>query len=234
MQKDASAVGLSDLQAMLFDFDGTLVQLTIDFEAMRRRVLDAAQAHGGNIQGRERMFTLEVIELVVAELAQQDPQRALDFRREADEAVLDEELQAAEHASPFPGVAEFLQLLRDQGLHIGIVTRNCRRAVEQIITRHQLAHDVLLTRDDVARVKPHPEHLETALRLLGVSSSRTCMVGDHTSDIEVGHAVGAWTIGIQSPNRPPDFFQAAHPDAVLTSVTEIPAYLAAHPFRRKL
>jgi phosphoglycolate phosphatase len=71
------------------------------------------------------------------------------------------------------------------------------------------------------------------LRLLGAAAERTCMVGDHPSDVQAGHAVGAWTIGILNAERPTGYFDGCSPDAVLGSVAEIPAHLAAHPFRKR-
>ena len=224
--------GLSDLDAILFDFDGTLVQLCIDFEAMRQGVRREALASGVSLDGRDQLFTLELAEQVAKELGARNPQLASDFRQRAAAAILSVEIEAAGKAEVYPGILETLTLLRQSGIKIGIVTRNCRQAVEQVIARNKLIYDVLLTRDDVARVKPHPEHLETALRLLGAAPERTCMVGDHPSDVQAGHAVGAWTIGILNSERPAGYFDGSSPDAVLRSVAEIPAHLAAHPFRK--
>jgi phosphoglycolate phosphatase len=127
------------------------------------------------------------------------------------------------------GASELLRDLRAMGVKVGIVTRNCRAAVEAILAREPLEYDILLTRDDVTRVKPDPEHLLVAMRALGASPERLLMVGDHPMDVQAGRAVGAWTIGILNDGRPADYFAEARPDAVLSSVAEIPAHLAAHP-----
>jgi len=227
-----SGLGLSDLQAILFDFDGTLVELRIDFDAMKRRVREVALALGADLTGCERLYTLELIERVSSELERRDPELAERFRQQAETAVIDEDMKGAAEAEVYPGVPELLHMLHDRNVRVGIVTRNCRQAVEQIIARSDLPYDVLLTRDDVPRVKPDPLHLEIALRALHASPSRTLMVGDHLADIEAGQAVGAWTVGILNSNRPPDYFAAVHPDAILSSVVDILVYLAAHPLRR--
>ncbi len=222
---------LSDLKAILFDFDGTLVDVSIDFEAMKQRVWLAAVATGLDLAGYERLYTLELIRRVFAALGGDGAAPAEAFRRQAEEAVLDEELRAAARAEVFPGVPAFLQELHGRGIKVVIVTRNCRAAVEQIIARHDLYYDLLLTRDDVPRVKPDPEHLAIALRALGISAREALMVGDHPMDVQAGHAVGAWTIGILDAGRPADYFAAVHPHAVLASVVAIPAYIMAHPLQ---
>jgi phosphoglycolate phosphatase len=226
------SVGLSDLDAILFDFDGTLVQQRIDFEAMRQGVRREAMASGVSLDGREQLFTLELVDRVAQELSASDPQLASSFRQRAETAILNVEIEAAEKAEVYPGVLEVLALLRQRGIKVGIVTRNCRQAVELVIARNKLIYDILLTRDDVAHVKPHPEHLQTALRLLEAAPERTCMVGDHPSDVQAGHVVGAWTIGILNKDRPANYFCDSLPNAVLESVAEIPAHLATHPFRK--
>jgi len=222
---------LSDLKAILFDFDGTLVDVSIDFDAMKRRVWQAAVATGLDLAGYDRLYTLELIKRVFAALGGDGAAPAEAFRRRAEDAVLDEELKAAARAEAFPGVPAFLQELRARGIKVVIVTRNCRAAVEQIIARADLYHDLLLTRDDVPRVKPDPEHLAIALRVLEIPSQAGLMVGDHPMDVQAGHAVGAWTIGILNAGRPADYFAAVHPHAVLTSVVDIPAYIMARPLR---
>lgn len=214
-----------DLEAILFDFDGTLVRLVIDFEAMRRRVREVALAHGVDLARYGRLYILEFIEQVGADLGKGDPARAARFRRQAAEAVLAEEIVAGREAEVFPGVPELLQKLCDEGFKVGIVTRNCRRAVEEILARTALAYHVLLTRDDVRRVKPDPEHLLAALRALGASPGRALMVGDHPMDVQAGQAIGARTVGILNDGQPADYFAAVKPDRVLRSVVELPVFL---------
>ena len=56
----------------------------------------------------------------------------------------------------------------------------------------------VLTRDDTVRIKPHPEHLTTALSLLGAAPADAAMVGDHPLDIQLGREAGTFTIGVLS------------------------------------
>ena len=222
-----AGLDLADLQAVLFDFDGTLVYQVIDFAEMRRRVVELAVGAGFDIAGHQTRYTLEFMERAYGELLARDRERAEAFLRQAQAAIIDVELEAAAQSYVFAGASDLLRGLRARGVKVGIVTRNCRLAVEAILAREPLEHDILLTRDDVARVKPDPEHLWVAIRALGVSAERTLMVGDHPLDVQAGRAVGAWTIGILNDGRPVDYFAEAEPDAVLRSVAEIPAHLGA-------
>jgi len=226
-----AGLGLADLQAVLFDFDGTLVYQVIDFAEMRRRVVELAAAAGIDIGAHQTRYTLEFMERAYGELLARDRERAEVFLSHARQAVIAVEVEAARQSYVLAGASELLRDLRAMGVKVGIVTRNCRAAVEAILAREPLEYDILLTRDDVTRVKPDPEHLAVALRALGISAREALMVGDHPMDVQAGHAVGAWTIGILDAGRPADDFAAVHPHAVLPSVVDIPAYIMTHPLQ---
>ncbi|NLG26335.1 MAG: HAD family hydrolase [Chloroflexi bacterium] len=212
-------------RAVLFDFDGTLIHQTIDFARMRRLAEDVVRSYGLSIDAWQGMFVLEMIELAAAQLGEGADHRAQEMRARAHQAIVDLELAAAVGAQAFDGVVQMLADLRERGVRVAIVTRNCRPAVEAVMAQNQLSADVLLTRDDVAHVKPDPRHLYEALGRLGISGTQAAMVGDHPSDVQVGQAVGAATVGVLSPGLGPERFAAVRPDLLVQQVTEILQYL---------
>ncbi|HHX44303.1 MAG TPA: HAD-IA family hydrolase [Chloroflexi bacterium] len=213
------------IRAVLFDFDGTLIQQTIDFGAMRHRVLQVVERHGLDAAPYATMHVLELIERVETRLDATCAGAGGCFAEEAHAVVTAVELAAAEGAEPFAGVPELLLWLRDAGYRVGIVTRNCRLAVERVLARRPLARDVLLTRDDVARVKPDPEHLLVALERLGVPPEDAVMCGDHPMDVMAGKRAGTATVGILSAALSADGFAGVGPDLVLPSVVDLAPYL---------
>jgi len=198
-------------------------------EAARGIEQPFAAAAGVEVARYDHLYTLEFIQRAYEDLAQVDGPTARAFRQDATNAVVSEEIESAKSAEAYPGVPEFLGVLRDQGIKVGIVTRNCSAAVREVMARNPIPHDVLLTRDDVAKVKPDPEHLQEAIRMLGVSAQRSMMVGDHPMDVKAGKAAVAWSIGILNEGRPADYFDEVAPNAVLRAVVEIPSYVANHP-----
>jgi len=219
-----------EAEAILFDFDGTLIQQSIDFPLMRRVVLEAVRRYGADPEPLERMFSLEVIVRVEAELDAADHSRGQAFAAEARQAILDIELEAAEGARAFPGVPQMLRCLREgnggrRRLKVGIVTRNCRQAVERVLEGNAMAYDVLLTRDDTPYVKPDPRHLWAALEALGVRGERAVMCGDHPTDVLVGKKVGAGTVGVLPAGAAADHFAEVQPDLVVAVVTEVLRHL---------
>jgi len=212
-------------RALLFDFDGTLIHQTIDFAEMRRLAEQVLCAHGVSPDPWKGMFVLEMIEQAAALLQVSDAGRAQSLREQAAQAIVNLELRAAEGAQAYAGVPEMLRTLRTAGLRVAIVTRNCRPAVEAVMARNGLACDVLLTRDDVAHVKPDPRHLLVALERLGATPDQAVIVGDHPTDVEVGQRVGAATVGVLTPGVDPERFAAVDPDLLLADVTELARYL---------
>ncbi len=209
---------MGDVRAVLFDFDGTLVHLTIDFGQLRADVDTLLPRYGLAGDGWSALYTLEMIAAASAALG---APRAAAFRQDAEAAMQAIELAAADAAWLHPGAPELLQGLAERGVKVAIVTRNCRAAVESILARSSLHYDALVTRDDVRQVKPHPEHLLTALRLLDVPPQQALMVGDHPLDVRAGRAVGARTVAVLTGYSPAEHFVPEKPDWMVERIGEL-------------
>ncbi len=119
-----------------------------------------------------------------------------------------------------PGTRELLSDLVQRGVKVGIVTRNCRTVSVGLLARFALPHHLLLSRDDVPKTKPNPEHLWDALRLLNESPNHAAMVGDHWMDIEAGVRAGcAATLGVLGRNDA-DWFAPCPPAALARDLRE--------------
>lgn len=217
------------VSAVVFDFDGTLAHLTIDFGRMRRDVLALLPVHGVPPEGLERLYVLELIEAAARRLEGMG-REGVAFRLAAHAAIERVEIEAAAAGGLLPGVPDALEALDARGFRLGIVTRNCAAAVSAVLDGaggRRLPHRVLLTRDDVPRVKPDPAHIEAALVALGVPAGAAVMVGDHPMDVEAGRRVGMRTVGVLTGQSPRAAFDAAGADLVLDAAARLPAVLPA-------
>jgi len=212
---------LQNIRAMVFDFDGTLAVLNIDFSEMRERVFELMRRYGVHEEKIEEKYLLEIIDEVVQILNQKQSSFAEEFYQEAHQTLHKIELEAAEKGRLLPAVENVLKSLRGKGLKIGIVTRNCEEAVRKVFPNIEAFCDVFLSRDSIRRVKPHPEHLTSVLKALQVSGEETVMVGDHPIDIQAGKRVGMKTIGVLTGRTKREEFEKAGADYILRDASEV-------------
>jgi len=210
------------VDAVLFDFDGTLAELTIDFGEMRQRVQDLLAEFGVPLSALSARYVLELVDEGAAHLAANggEGKRFHDRAHAAIEAV---ELTAASRGRLVAGAREALERLAEAGVPLAIVTRNCRRAVTALLDRENSAF--VLTRDDVTHVKPDPRHLDEALARLNCTGERALMVGDHPMDMTTAGALGMRAIGVLTGNSTAASLSEAGALLVLPSVADLPAAL---------
>jgi phosphoglycolate phosphatase len=186
------------LRGIVFDFDGTLAKLNIDFSRMRQEVLELLSGYRVPLprNGLRDLFVLEMITAGAGLMSQYQPGKEAEFIERAHALIADIEIKAAQRGSLFEGTKDLLQALQNKTIKIGVVTRNCLSAVQTLFPDiHQYTHAVI-TREQASHVKPHPAHLLMMLDKLGVAAGQAAMVGDHPMDIKTGKDAGVRTIGV--------------------------------------
>jgi len=216
---------LPPFDAIVFDFDGTLAVLNLDFGDMRRRVLELATGCGLAPDTLRDMYILEMIDYATALLRRQHVNHAEAFYRDAHQLLQDIEVEAAQSSGLLPGVPELLETLQQRQIGVGIVTRNCTAAVRVIFPHLDRYCQAFLARDHVTQVKPHPGHLQAALARLGSTPARTIMVGDGVLDIQAGKALGMFSVGVLSGETTRASLMAQGADLVLASAADLLPYL---------
>ena len=215
------------LEAVIFDYDGTLVLLNIDFDALRREVERRLLGHGVELGQLKEMYILEMINKGTALISWMDPSAGTSFYNEAHELVREHEIRAAEEGDMLPGTMDTLKRLKEQGFKVGIITRNCKAAVEIIFPHIEQYCDVFIPRDNLKQVKPHPDHLAMVLERLGVENPSDClMVGDHILDITAGKRMEMKTAGVLTGKTTRHQFEEAGADLIFDDATKVLNYLA--------
>lgn len=186
------------LTAIVFDFDGTLAELHLDFALMKARLAATARDYLPELAAPPVMPALEWLELLVAEVHAANPERAAELRMRAEALIASLELQAARRGRLFAFSRPLLRELNAAGVRTAIITRNCEAAVRMVFPDLDDYCTEFLARDHVRRVKPHPQHLLRALEKLAVDPGTALMVGDHPLDIETGHRAGILAAGVWS------------------------------------
>lgn len=213
---------LSSVDSVLFDLDGTLVETNIDFPLMKREMARLAMDAGMSAHDIAGLDILGVADSAVRFLTdQRRPDDAERLRAEAMRILEEIELRHAHETQEIPFARELVSHLRDHGIAIGIVTRNCRPASELSLGIANILADVLICREDSTNHKPHPEPVLLALSRLHADPRNSIMVGDHIMDMQGGKAAGTRTIGFLRPGRADDFFDDVAPDFVTRDLREV-------------
>jgi phosphoglycolate phosphatase len=218
------------LRGIVFDFDGTLAELNINFPGMRQGVRDLISNYNvpAGDHALKDLFVLEMITAGAALVSQYQPGKEADFIAAAHERIAQIEMEAARRGSLFEGTRGMLEALQAAAIKTGVVTRNCLTAVKALFPDiHQYAHAVI-TREQTSYVKPHPEHLRMMLKALEVNAEHAAMVGDHPMDIKIGKDIGVYTIGVLTGHSGREELERAGADLILNAATDIPDMLAQH------
>jgi len=209
------------IKAIIFDFDGTLAVLNIDFSLMRERIFDLMRAHGIRPETIQEKYLLEITDEVYQVLRVKNPSGAERFYQESHHILHEVEMKAAEEGRLIPGTEATLKKLRRKGIKIGIITRNCEDAVRKVFPSINDFCDVFVSRNSVKKVKPHPDHLTYAMKWLKTTGEESVMVGDHIIDIQAGRRVGMKTIGVLTGRTKKEGFERAGADCILRDASEV-------------
>jgi len=210
-------------EAVVFDFDGTLVHLNIDFGLMRQDVESLLADHGIQPIGLKGLLALEMIDEATSRISEKDPVEGKVFYQNAHLVVTEHEVRAARKGRILSGVITMLKALRRRGVKVGIITRNCDKAVRIVFPDIECFCDAFIPRDSVTRVKPHPDHLIQAIKEMSIHHPERClMVGDHPMDIEGGKRMGMKTAGVLTGKTTRQEFIKAGADLILDDATKIP------------
>lgn len=213
---------LDGVTAVVFDFDGTLAELNIDFPPIYVRLFALADRFGVD---RSRLSERYLIELIDEMTAQLSDGPSAKFYAEATGLVVDEEVASAGRASLFSGTRDLLTSLRSGGIAVGLVTRNCEAAVKTVFPDVEAMVDAFVPRERTERVKPDPAHLVKTLGLLHVAAERAAMVGDHPIDIESARAAGMRPVGVTTGKIGRDELLTAGAALVLASADDLLDYV---------
>ncbi len=214
-------LSLHAIKAVIFDFDGTLAVLNIDFSTMKERVFDLMRRSGIKEEAIQEKYLLEIIDEVYQILWKRNPARAETFYQESHDILHEIEMKAAALGRLIPGADRTLRGLREKGVKVGIITRNCEEAVRKIFPEVNDFCDIFVSRNSVKKVKPHPDHLTHVMERLNISGGEGVMVGDHVIDIQAGKRVGMKTMGVLTGRTKREDFEKAGADYILPSVLEI-------------
>jgi pyrophosphatase PpaX len=208
-----------DLDTVLFDLDGTLID---SIELIRQSYVHTLAVHG--LPQADPQFWLEGLGRPLRwQFAQftsdsEDIERMVATYRTHNLAHHDALVTA------FPGAVEAVASLHARGLRLGIVTSKMRAGAYRGLRWCGFRDEwfsAVVGADDVREHKPHPEPVERALALLGSHASRAVMVGDSPHDLASGRSAGTRTAAVSWGPFPHETLRATEPDHWLAHPSDL-------------
>jgi phosphoglycolate phosphatase len=168
-------MNVDDYDAVVYDLDGTLADLAVDWDAVAADIRSVLVERGvATPEGQDLWTMLERSE-------------AAGHRPAVEAVIADHERPGAQNSTRLP-LADGLP--RDRP--VGVCSLNCEAACRLALEVHGLADrvDAVVGRDSVATEKPDPEPLLETVRRLEVPPERTLFVGDSPRDEECARRAG--------------------------------------------
>lgn len=163
-----------DYAAIVYDLDGTLVDLLVDWEAARRDAAAVLRTHGVDTSGMDLWDVLEAAE----------PNGA---RQPVEETIATHEREGARRAERLP-LADALP----HDVPVGVCSLNSESACRIALERHEVdGHvDALVGRDTLDTYKPDPAPLLETVRRLSADPAAALFVGDSERDAVTAERAG--------------------------------------------
>lgn len=132
------------------------------------------------------------------------------------------------HITPYPGVIETLQMIRDRGLPMGIVTDAHSRDATRRLEKTGLLpfFSKIITYDMIKVKKPATAPFLFALEMMKAGADETLLIGDSPQrDIEPCRNLGIRTVYARYGNRFSDNCSDVQADFIIDAMAELPGIL---------
>jgi len=232
-----------EIEAILFDKDGTLIDFDATFNPAVSHVIQTiSQGDQALIEKIAELwsFDLETGEIggdsiIIAGSGYEITQAIAPLLGVKDVEAYSRHLDrlygeiCKDTVKALPGIDEALKALNAQGKLIGIATNDAQENAEaQVSTLNFTGYfDKILGADSGYGAKPKPGMILGFCELMNVMPDKVLMVGDSLHDLKAGKAAGAITCGVET--GPASRVELApFADVVLTSAAILPEWLSSH------
>lgn len=190
---------LKNLQTIIFDLDGTLIDSVPDLCAALNRLLS---------DHHRRAVSLDEVKKMVGNGARKLVERG--FRATgtaAAESDLDELTKAflahydgheTDETKLYPGTVSLLQSLKTRGYKLALCTNKPQKPSENILKAFDLDRffDCVLGGDILPLRKPAPDMIDWVLEKLATQPDHALMVGDSANDIDAAKAAKVKSVAV--------------------------------------
>lgn len=225
-----------DIQAVIFDMDGVL----IDSEPLWQQAeFNTMTALGLPITYDDTLQTTglridQVVEYWYKRYPWPDYQgnekrkhKGENSNQAVAQRIVDQVISVIAHdAKPMQGVIEALNYCQSQRLHIGLATSSASSMIDAVLSKLNITHyfEVTTSAEHLAHGKPHPEVYLNCATALGVSPHHCLAIEDSFNGLIAARAANMHTIAIPAPEQQQlSKWQVAHQQ--LANLHELADYL---------
>ena len=195
---------MKQLKTALFDFDGVVVDTEPIYDLFWN---DAAKRYGLGIDNFADIIKGTTLPYILEKYFS-------GYTEEFRQMVTKE---STEHEKtmplpPMPGSIEFIRMLKEHGVQIGLVTSSDNAKVKRAFGLLHLDNlfDTLVTADRITQGKPDPMCYLLAAKDLNVSPEDCIVFEDSFNGLKAGMASGATVIGLATTNSREDIAPLCH------------------------
>lgn len=205
-----------EINALLFDFDGTLLDTN---ELIIQTFIAVLGEHFPGRYERE-----DILHFIGPSLEQTfesiDAERAIELT--AQYRAINKQLHD-ELITEYDGVTETLRLLKARGIKMAIVSTKRSANIKRGLALMGIdeVFEYIISLDEVKNPKPDPEPILLALEKLGASKDEALMIGDNYHDIEGGKNAGVRTAGVAWSIKGEAFLASYEPDFMLQHISDL-------------
>ena len=219
-----------NVEAVIFDLDGTLAHFNLDFKTLRSEVrsyLMRIGVPGSVLNVNETIFDM----LNKAEIFIKNNGKAADefgkIRSQALVIAEKYEMEAASTTSLMPGANEALKELKRMNLKMALCTTSSEKAVNYILQRFNIENyfQIVVARNKVKFVKPNTEQFEVALKALEASPQSVVIVGDNVVDMQSAKELKAIAAGLPTGISTIEQLKNNGANYIITSLTDLPVLI---------
>ncbi|QDQ00072.1 pyrophosphatase PpaX [Lysinibacillus fusiformis] len=128
-----------------------------------------------------------------------------------------------ELVTEYPDVVSTLEQLKSMGIKLAIVSTKRNEMIDRGLSILGATHlfEIRIGSNDVKNVKPDPEPVLLALERLGLTKEEAIMIGDNSHDIEAAHNAGVRAAGVAWSIRGAQYLQQFNPEYLLQGMSDL-------------
>jgi len=206
------------IKAIIWDLDGTLIDFKINSVKARRKAIKVLRDYG--IPKEKLSIEIPILEnvkssrVIFNELGFSS-EKIKEIIKEVNNALIQVEHEAAIKAALTQGIDQVLEFAKKKRLKQAVFTYNTHNNARISLETADISHyfEVIVGRDDIKNLKPHPDHLKHICERIDVKPDQIVVIGDTVRDIEAAINIGSRSIALNTkiPNYlKREFFQKAN------------------------